>query len=156
VSEDWNLDEVYIRKAINPLNGKLNPICHLLALLVAHLILHIRRIRVKCPHLSLVFGVLSIKLCDSIPDFNVHGSVHHNNIQIYPTRCNVTQFILYGNCSTCFGRYHHPSSGVQTTVSTATGICHTVIAICRYCGRVGGTPPTAHSNQFQLFHDSGR
>ena len=25
---------------------------------------------------------------------------------IYPTRCNVTQFILSGNCSTCFGWYH--------------------------------------------------
>ena len=56
---------------------------------------------------------------------------------IYPTRCNVTQFILSGNCSTCFGLYHHPSSGAQTTVSTASGICHTVTAICRYCGRVG-------------------
>jgi len=56
---------------------------------------------------------------------------------IYPTRCNVTQFILSGNCSTCFGWYHHPSSGAQTTVSTASGICHTVTAICLYRGRVG-------------------
>jgi len=32
---------------INPLNAKLNPICHLLALLGAHNILHISRIRVK-------------------------------------------------------------------------------------------------------------
>jgi hypothetical protein len=32
---------------INPLNAKLNPICHLLALLGAHPILHINRIRVK-------------------------------------------------------------------------------------------------------------
>jgi len=31
----------------NPLNAKLNPICHLLALLGAHCILHISRIRVK-------------------------------------------------------------------------------------------------------------
>jgi len=23
--------------------------------------------------------------------------------------------------------YHHPSSGAQTTVSTATGICHNVL-----------------------------
>jgi hypothetical protein len=45
--------------------------------------------------------------------------------------------MLSGNCSTCFGWYHHPSSGAQTTVSTASDICHTVIAICRYCGRVG-------------------
>jgi len=46
---------------------------------------------------------------------------------IYPTRCNFTQFILSGNCSTCCGWNHHPSSGAQTTVSTASGICH------RYC-----------------------
>jgi len=31
----------------NPLNGKLNPICHLLALLGVHHILHVSRIRVK-------------------------------------------------------------------------------------------------------------
>jgi len=31
----------------NPLNAELNPICHLLALLGAHTILHISRIRVK-------------------------------------------------------------------------------------------------------------
>jgi len=29
---------------INPLNAKLNPICHLLALLGSHLILHVSRI----------------------------------------------------------------------------------------------------------------
>ena len=56
---------------------------------------------------------------------------------IYPPRCNVTQFILSGNCSTCFGWYHHPSSGAQTTVSTASGICRTVTATCRYRGRAG-------------------
>ena len=33
--------------AINTLNDELNPICHLLALLEAHPILHISRIRVK-------------------------------------------------------------------------------------------------------------
>ena len=32
---------------INPLNAKLNPICHLLALLGAHPILHVSRLRVK-------------------------------------------------------------------------------------------------------------
>jgi hypothetical protein len=57
---------------------------------------------------------------------------------IYPTRCKVTQFILSENCSTCFGWYHHQISRAQTTVSTASGICHTVTAICRYRGR-GGT-----------------
>jgi len=32
---------------INPLNTELNPICHLLALLEAHHILHVSRIRFK-------------------------------------------------------------------------------------------------------------
>jgi len=35
------------RAEINPLNAELNPICHLLALLGAHPILHVSRIRVK-------------------------------------------------------------------------------------------------------------
>jgi hypothetical protein len=33
--------------SVDPLNDKLNPICHLLALLGAHHILHVSRIRVK-------------------------------------------------------------------------------------------------------------
>jgi hypothetical protein len=36
-----------------------------------------------------------------------------------------------------FRVYHHPSSGAQTFVSTASGIFHTVTAICHYRGRVG-------------------
>jgi len=35
------------RTVLNPLNAELNPICPLLALLGAHHILHISRIRVK-------------------------------------------------------------------------------------------------------------
>jgi len=31
------------------------------------------------------------------------------------------QFILSVNCSTCFGRFFHPSSGAQITVFTASG-----------------------------------
>jgi len=35
------------RNFFNPLNAELNPICHLLALLGSHPILHVSRIRVK-------------------------------------------------------------------------------------------------------------
>jgi hypothetical protein len=35
------------RTVLNPLNVELNPVCHLLALLGAHHILHVSRIRVK-------------------------------------------------------------------------------------------------------------
>ena len=34
-------------KSVNPLNAALNPICHLLALLGAHHILHLSRIRIN-------------------------------------------------------------------------------------------------------------
>jgi hypothetical protein len=42
---------------------------------------------------------------------------------------------LSGNCSACLGWYLHPSSGAQTTVSTASGICQTVTSTCRYSSR---------------------
>ena len=58
----------------------------------------------------------------------------HSNI--YPTRCNVTQFILSGNCSTCFGWYHQPSSGAQTTVSTASGMCYTIMDRVKFTTKV--------------------
>ena len=36
-----------VRICVNPLNAELNPICYLLALLGAHHILHVSRVRVK-------------------------------------------------------------------------------------------------------------
>ena len=38
---------VYNKRVLNPLNAELNPICHLLALIGAHHILHVSRVRVK-------------------------------------------------------------------------------------------------------------
>ena len=43
---------------VNPLNAELNPICHLLALLGVHHILHVSRIRVK----SLTFRLLTWRI----------------------------------------------------------------------------------------------
>jgi len=46
--EDSGTPVLYIgRTVLNPLNTELNSICHLLALLGAHPILHVSRIRVK-------------------------------------------------------------------------------------------------------------
>jgi hypothetical protein len=39
---------------LNPLNAELNPICHLLALLGAHHILHISRIRVNSKFMTII------------------------------------------------------------------------------------------------------
>jgi hypothetical protein len=64
--------------------------------------------------------------------------VHSKYIPIYIQQdTTLRSLFISGNCSTCFGWYFHPSSGTRTPVSTASGICHTVTAICRYRGRVG-------------------
>jgi hypothetical protein len=61
-----------------------------------------------------------------------------NSIPIYIQQdATLHSLFIFGNCCTCFGWNFHPSSGAHTTVSTASGICHTVTAICRYRGRVG-------------------
>jgi hypothetical protein len=63
-----------------------------------------------------------------------------NSILIYSyiqQDATLRSLFISGNCSTCFGWYFHPTSGAHTTVSIASGICHTVTAICRYRGRVG-------------------
>jgi len=43
----WTFGLQFRGSAFNPLNSKLNPICHLLALLGAHHILHVSGLRVK-------------------------------------------------------------------------------------------------------------
>jgi len=63
-----------------------------------------------------------------------------NSIPVYSyiqQGATLHSLFISGNYSTCFGWYFHPSSGAYTTVSTASGICHTLTAICRYRGRVG-------------------
>jgi hypothetical protein len=54
--------EICFKRNINSLNIKLNPICHLLALLGAHRILHISRIRVKIyiKTIPTCFGLITI------------------------------------------------------------------------------------------------
>jgi hypothetical protein len=42
--------------SFNPLNAELNPICHLLALLGAHYILHVSRIRVNIIQITIFCG----------------------------------------------------------------------------------------------------
>jgi hypothetical protein len=55
--------------------------------------------------------------------------VHRNNILLYKFQqdAHITEFILSDNCSTCFQLYYHPSSGAQTTVTTASGNRYTVL-----------------------------
>jgi hypothetical protein len=94
---------------------------------------------------ALVLSIFCLGFLKLLITFDVHGSVPLKYIPIYIQQ-EETLHILFmsGNFSTCFGWYLHPSSGAHTTVSTSSGICHTVTAtcpyrvtaICRYRGRV--------------------
>jgi len=48
------------KRALNPLNAKLNPICYFLALLWAHHFLHVSRIRVKSLNFRLLMSFIYI------------------------------------------------------------------------------------------------
>ena len=67
--------------------------------------------------------------------FNVHGSVHRKNILMYVQQDATLHSLFHPETALHVGWYLHPSSGAQTTVSTASGICHTVTATCCYRGR---------------------
>ena len=69
--------------------------------------------------------------------FNIHGSVHRNNILIQKSQqdAHVTEFILSDDCSTCFGYHYHPSSGAQNNCN---------YSIWWPLQRVGGVWSTRH------------
>ena len=73
--------------AFNPLNAKLNPICHLLALLGAHHILHVSRIRVK---------VLTKGLDPSLQQVNIYDTTNWYTIGSHDT---VTKYSVTFSCS---------------------------------------------------------
>jgi hypothetical protein len=65
----------------------------------------------------------------------IRANMKLNYIPIYFEQdATLHSLFISGNCSKCFGWYLHPSSEARTTVSTAFGICHTVIGTCRYRG----------------------
>jgi len=71
-----------------------------------------------------VFSSASVKLVF----FSPQRFAKLNIILLYKSQqdAHVTEFILSDICSTCFGRYYHPPSGAQTTVTTASGNRYTV------------------------------
>ena len=91
----WSVFKYFVVIFINPLNAGLNPICHLLALLGAHHILHVSRIRVN-------YKVLGY----NIPSLCFFCTVHCDIItQHKPTKCTYSKLvfkILILMSSTCF------------------------------------------------------
>jgi hypothetical protein len=108
--------------AVNPLNSELNPICHLLALLGAHHILHVSRVRVK----AILYEYASVCPASSPRTFCSSGASHNFFLIliIKPTRC-VNSQIYFSNrtlhVSDRFSVHRQDSS----TVHTAIGIYHT-------------------------------
>ena len=87
-------------------------------------------------YVTVVVPVLQRSVVISFLKSCLHISTTYSNILIYIQQdATLHTLFISGKCSTCFGWYHHPLSGAHTTVSTASGICHTVITICRYRGR---------------------
>ena len=93
----------FAKTNLNPLNTKLNPICHLLALLGAHPILHISRIRVNVLYVVRIFFVktnlnpLNTELdpiCHLLALLGAHHILHVSRIRI-----NVIWFyLIVANC----------------------------------------------------------
>ena len=75
---------------------------------------------------------------DNFPTQHPLTSCYNRRLYLSPyiqQDATLHSLFISGNCSTCFGWYLHPSSGAHTTVSTASGICQTDTATCRYSGR---------------------
>ena len=69
-----------VAKLFNPSNIELNPICHLLALLGAHHILHVSRIRVK-GHFNPVNTELN-PICQLLALLGAHHILHISRIRV--------------------------------------------------------------------------
>jgi len=63
-----------------------------------------------------IFVVRIFHLFDSVRVFHKYSMLtKFDTILLYKSQqdAQVTEFLLTDNCSTCFGRHYHPSSGAQ-------------------------------------------
>jgi hypothetical protein len=63
------------KKPVNPINAELNPICHLLALLEAHHILHVSRIEVKANYTEVYSSENRFKFLNNFTGLEFEGTV---------------------------------------------------------------------------------
>ena len=95
--------------------------------------------------------------------FNVHGSVHRNNILVYNSNYMQRYTVFYLTTAlhvsgvTITHLQEHKitvttASGNRCTVLLSAAIMEELEPVWVCCG----TPHTTHSNRFQLFHDSSR
>jgi hypothetical protein len=124
---------VYFSFYLNPLNAELNPICHLLILL--------GDLTFMGPCILNIFQY-------------IYNKMQHDTVYLYT---ETALYVLVGN-----------SPIIRSAFNRIYSIWYLLYRYCylplswnswnRFECAVGGvrTPPTAHSNRFQLFHDSGR
>ena len=85
-----------LQQELTFLNAKLNPICHLLALLGAHHILHVSRLRANTTYEEIPFIIKTIKL-DGI------RTPHHPARSLVTTLTELNLLLFYGITSTLSG-----------------------------------------------------
>jgi hypothetical protein len=94
--------------------------------------------RVCCSEQLRVVSLLCLSLGRiKLNIFNVHASILHNNILIYIQQDAMLHSVFYVETAlhVLGGTITHHQEHKQ--LSTASGTCHILIAICRYRGRVG-------------------
>jgi len=122
----------------------------LLALLGAHHILHVSRIRVnvECMHNN-QWAVNGLKQLVYLFIFYAHGSVHHTSILIkVQVDATVCRYLFTAKSLHMFRVSPHPSSGVLKTVTAATGTGHNMgAATSLQRGQIGTVPTCPRSRE---------
>jgi hypothetical protein len=106
------------------------------------------------------------KIGKGLGKFKVHGSVHRNSILYIQQDAKLhslfyleTALHVLGGTTTRHQvrKQLYPQHVVFVTLLLLpAAIVEELEQVSVCCGWRTRTPPTAHSNQFQLFHDSGR
>jgi hypothetical protein len=133
-SFDWLIfSELHLWKAsLNTLNAKLNPICHLLALLEAHRILHVSRLRVNTVDFSWLFQQFSdgdglslgafAKLWKSTISFVVSLSAWNSSAPARRIFIKFNIWLFFENLSRIF-KYCYKLTRIRETLHEATKTC---------------------------------
>ena len=77
------------------------------------------------PGKMFIIAFILLIALDAVTKFYIHGSVHRDSVLIRSNKMQqYADIYLLQVYSTCFGRPSRPSSGVQKTVTAASGTGH--------------------------------
>ena len=107
----------FVKTNRNPLNAELNPICHLLALLGAHHILHVSRIRVNVIYVVRIFFVKTNRnllnaqlnpICHLLALLGAHRILHFSGVRV---KVNTVHFL---GCKESYVRTETTARGLRS------------------------------------------